>query len=216
MQKELWGEVQAGSVEGVRFILGDRNFHPALRGENCTGNSICNLMSHVAMDNSKVEIVKMLQQAGAPIDEQYGGTGDTPIIRALHAGHIEIAEYLAEQGIDPLKTNRFGVAAFIVASGEGSAKLLDRMVKSGAPVNFRQKLPDILTHDQGRIISGVTPLMVAAASGRMDLVEALLKNGADPSLTDELGRTVRDSVVVGKNPGIEARLIELIKLNSPK
>lgn len=211
-QNQLWRAVNNSDTETVRSLLADKEFHPRLAGKGCGPNAICDLISYAAMaKKGDVEIVHMLHQAGSPIDLPDGSSGDTPIIRAMLSGHIDIAEYLAKAGIDPMKVNRFGVSAFVVASGVGSSAILDAMIKSGAPVNFRQKLPDMMAKEGREVIDGVTPLMVAAFSGEIDLIESLLKNGADPSLVDQKGRNAYSYAIFGKNPTIEPKMRELSK-----
>lgn len=209
-QEALLKAVQEKDIQTIKSFLDDKDFRPAFRGQNCDQNTICNLISYAAQ-NGSLDIVKALHEAGSPIDEQDGGSGDTPIIRALLSGNIGVAEYLAESGADPFKTNRFGIPAFIVASGEGSPHLLELMIKAGAPVNFRQIMPDMVNGVHGKVVGGVTPLMIAAASARLDLAQTLLNHGADASLKDEAGYDVFAYAKISNDAAIETRLMEMIK-----
>ncbi|MDD3370985.1 MAG: ankyrin repeat domain-containing protein [Alphaproteobacteria bacterium] len=215
-QEKLWSAIRQGDSDTAKALLNDKTFRPQLKANNCTADSICNLISHAVQESDDVEIIQMLEKAGASLDEQDGGSGDPPIMRAILAKHNKVAEYLATRGISPLKKNNFGIPSFIVACGEGTPALLESMIKAGAPVNMRQKLPDLSENGNHDPVDGITPLMVAAASGRPDLFETLLKNGADPALTDALERTVFDYAKLGASPTIAPKLSELIKSYTEK
>ena len=62
---------------------------------------------------------------------------------------------------------------------------------------------------RGEFVSYFTPLMMAAHMGRLDLIEALLKHGADPKLKESKGRNLINYIRVGKNPDIEEAAISL-------
>lgn len=209
LQTELWAAVHKGDLQTVEKILGKDGFIPQLKGTDCGHHEICNLISYAAENQKSVEIVKRLVEAGAEIDENDGGTGDTPIQRALLASNLEIAEYLAAQGAVPLKENRFGVPAFIFAAGLGSPKLLNLMIENGAPVDLQWRMPDLVSGKKGVYVEGMTPLMIASFHGRLDLIEELLKSGADPLIRDYKGRNFIGYIKAGKKSDIQTEAITL-------
>ncbi len=222
-QGQFMQAVIDGDAAKVKSMLADKSFHPALRGANCDSNTICNLISYAVDEKGSVEVVQMLKEAGSPVDEPDGGTGDTPLMRALFAGRTDIAVYLAAHGANPLTTNRFGVPEFIVAAGEGSSQLLEVMIylTAATTVNMRQTMPDMLAGEaaiekhQVAEVRGVTPLMLAAYYGRDDLIKTLLAHGADPALADEKGRRIYDYISAGKKPEIADAVRALVN-NQPK
>lgn len=74
------------------------------------------------------------------------------------------------------------------AESEEAAHVMMAIVVDDA-TGLRRLLKAGWVPDQPRISGGLTPLMLACALDRVDLVNLLLKNGADPDLVDENGRT---------------------------
>ncbi|MCS5612952.1 MAG: ankyrin repeat domain-containing protein [Candidatus Poribacteria bacterium] len=68
------------------------------------------------------------------------------------------------------------------AAGEGNIEAVKQHIAAGTDVDAK------LAHDPG----GITPLIVAAASGHKELAELLIANGADVNATDDGGKTPLD------------------------
>jgi len=68
------------------------------------------------------------------------------------------------------------------AAGEGNIEAVKQHIAAGTDVDAK------LAHDPG----GITPLIVAAASGHKELAELLIANGADVNATDDVGKTPLD------------------------
>jgi len=64
---------------------------------------------------------------------------------------------------------------------------------------------------EARLPEGLTPLMVAAACGREDLVEALLQQGADPARRDPGGRSAAAYARAAGHPHLAERLDTVIE-----
>lgn len=76
---------------------------------------------------------------------------------------------------------------------------MSRFIKQGADVNARHKL-------------GWTPLLVATVNEHYDIVEILLKSGADPNLGDNFINSSRTAHEQGLHP-IEGTILQFWILN---
>jgi len=63
------------------------------------------------------------------------------------------------------------------------------LLDAGAPIDPEDK-------------NGMTPLMFAARSGRIDMVRLLLERGADPGKTDFTGRDALGWAEEGRSPAV--------------
>src|SRR5688500_10159108 len=111
--------------------------------------------------------------------------GATPFLRAAQSGDVVLLKLLLEHGADPSIPTFGNVTPLMVASGIGwvegvtyewSPKTTSEAVKLlldlGADVNAQDAL------------DGRTALMGAAHKGRNDVVELLVKHGADLGMRD--------------------------------
>uniref|UniRef100_A0ABD2XP94 RNase H type-1 domain-containing protein n=1 Tax=Trichogramma kaykai TaxID=54128 RepID=A0ABD2XP94_9HYME len=106
--------------------------------------------------------------------------GRTPLLRALENEDEELSEWLLRRGSDPTATNRDGCTPLILIC----QNKYDRLAEILFEVN--DDIP------QTRLINvrdkwGNTPLHHAAFSGNEQLVESLLRRGADPNASDAWG-----------------------------
>lgn len=111
--------------------------------------------------------------------------GATPFLRASQSGDIVLLKLLLEHGADPKVNTDYGVTPLMVASGIGwvegvtyewspqqTLETVKMLLDLGADVNAQDNL------------DGRTALMGAAHKGRNDVVDLLVKHGADLSLRD--------------------------------
>ncbi|MCE9507458.1 MAG: ankyrin repeat domain-containing protein [Alphaproteobacteria bacterium] len=123
--------------------------------------------------------------------------GQTALGAVARNHHTAIGELLLDAKADPNKPALFGESPFLTCVAfsfhyPDDYRLLDRMLKTGANVNFQQqawakggfKQPETLT----------TALMETASLQDEKLCDYLLKNGANPLLKDAEGKTARDHV----------------------
>jgi ankyrin repeat protein len=120
--------------------------------------------------------------------------GATPFLRAAQSGDIVLMKLLLERGADPSIPTDHNVTALMVASGigwvegvtyewspEATYDTVKLLLELGANVNAQDTL------------DGRTALMGAAHKGRNDVIELLVKHGADLGIRD-IGS--RDSIHV--------------------
>lgn len=126
-------------------------------------------------------VIKYLVEKGAAVDKA-NFQGLTPLmVAAIRNPRVRIIRALLKSGADPRLTDMTGSTALILAARSNpSAAVLAALVEAA---------PDILNWSNA---SGITALMAAAENGRAEMVELLLKKGADPQLKDISGRRAFD------------------------
>jgi ankyrin repeat protein len=159
-----------------------------------------------AARQGSIESARLLLAGGADVNQQteYGWT---PLLAAIHNRYYRLALFLLESGADPKLSNKGGWSPLYLATDnrniEGGdyptrnadldhLELIDALLARGADVNTRMRSSTetrtIFTH-QWLHEEGATPLLRAAQSGDLTLVEKYLEHGADPNLATDDGTT---------------------------
>jgi ankyrin repeat protein len=156
--------------------------------------------------------VQALLLAGADVNESTPEYGSSLVLAAVN-GHYEVALYLLEMGADPNMTDGYGIAPIHWAIQEGisflygqphrtdrfwlipnSKPLVQALLDKGVNPNVRMQ-KDIPPYDFHRFarttnndipqvrLGGATPILLAAASGDMEIFNMLLDAKADPLLS---------------------------------
>src|SRR5215475_10463057 len=165
---------------------------------------------HGAGDNSMTKAVKSrdlaavrkLIEAHSDVNES-SGDASTPVLWAVHNSDLEIAKVLIAAGAKPDVANHYGVTPLMEASRTGNAVMIDLLIKAGADpkrthtegettlmaASRAGSVPAVrLLLDHGLDVNAAdsfqheTALMWASAEGHLDVVEALLKAGANPNI----------------------------------
>lgn len=124
--------------------------------------------------------VKKHLKAGADVNEK-SEHGESVLAQALRLRCDEaILELLVEAGADLFDADEEGVSVFDAAITYNNPEMVRRIIDAGVNVN------------ETRRASGFTPLMAAVCYNRRDIVELLLRHGADRTLRDRLGLTGAD------------------------
>jgi ankyrin repeat protein len=90
-------------------------------------------------------------------------------------------------------------AQYLLAAAEGGARESCRaLLDMGVAIDTRGSF-------------GATPLMVAAGSGSVEVVELLLDRGADRTLKDDAGKTALDYLSSAEAKGVSADRIEALR-----
>ncbi|TWT79953.1 Ankyrin repeats (3 copies) [Planctomycetes bacterium CA13] len=128
-----------------------------------------------ALDGN-MQIVKLALDSGSDPDAK-DAQGHTAMHYAAFNGHTKVVEFLLGKGVD-----------VNVVDGEGKTPLIHA---SSGP--FNETVVFLLDHkakiDHADATEGFTALMMAAAEGQLEVVETLLKRGADPTTVDVDGET---------------------------
>ena len=131
----------------------------------------------------RADLVELFLRRGiSPADRDWTGRGLDALFLARENGHDDCVKLLLES--DPSLEDRtygdgpVGIpanrSALHDAAEQGDVSLLNRLLHDGVAVDLR-------TSGDGR---SLTPLHLAAANGRAEVVQVLLDAGADPSLWD--------------------------------
>lgn len=150
-----------GHYECAQYLL--------LRGADVNAQGQNQYPLHVAAQQGRSKIVKLLLAYKAPINNQIT-TGDTPLITALVFGHQRTALLLIRKGADITIKNIDGATAVHAAAQMGCDKVLKVLLENGAAINE-------LT------LKGATPLMLACFYDKPDCVKALLGRGEPADIT---------------------------------
>ncbi len=129
---------------------------------------------HAAASRNHTEIIRVLLDAGCPVDVMDDSGFTPPLLNAAGPRNTETISRLLTAGADP-NVREFGLlrSPLSCAADYGNAEVVQLLIDAGARID--EKPP-----------RGVTALMTAAeSSDGMETVRVLLQAGADPRITDD-------------------------------
>ncbi|MGO3573607.1 MAG: ankyrin repeat domain-containing protein [Pseudolactococcus laudensis] len=139
----------------------------------------------IAVHNNQVAIAKLLIDAGANVNQQ-DTIQDSPYLYAGAEGRTEILSYILTHATpDQTVNNRYGGNALIPAAEKGHLENVKRLLADKrVAINYQNKF-------------GYTALIEAVglrdgSQVYQDIVAELLRNGANPNIRDNSGRTALD------------------------
>ena len=105
----------------------------------------------------------------------------TPLMTAAFYGRPEMARILIDKHADINALDQVQKTAMVYAAGTGQAEIVSMLLKTGpaSGITVNTRYPN-----------GLTALMWAGGAGHLATVQALLAQGADPTLVDNRGKTV--------------------------
>jgi ankyrin repeat protein len=143
-----------------------------------------------------VEIVRALLSEGAD-PNLADGEGQTPLLVAAE-NQPESVRLLIESGADVNHLDDFGVGALTIAEASGSAEIVALLRGAGAKSNPSDRLHDAIAKGdmeavrrliaEGADVNGLdtefyeTPLMTAIRHRRLEILELLVRSGANPAV----------------------------------
>jgi ankyrin repeat protein len=154
--------VKSGDLAGVRKLIVEHADVNAPSGDASTP-----LLW--AVHKSDIEMARVLLAAGAKPDVP-NNYGVTPLLEASRAGDAGMMELLLKAGADPRRTHPEGETTLMSVSRAGSLPAVRLLLEHGVDVNAT----DSFQHE--------TALMWASAEGHLDVVDTLLKAGANPNV----------------------------------
>ncbi|CAB0039290.1 unnamed protein product [Trichogramma brassicae] len=157
----------------------------------------------VACEFGLVGFVKKFLDCGVDPDLQLTKESRVPLVAALDASHRNVAELLLRHGADPNKADTNGLTPLHVISckRDNYVSIATLLFETSGERHRRVQI-------DAQDVDGKTPLHFAIHYGNANLVEFLLRRGADLNLADEDGRTYLHYVCAKDNDEIDmARLI---------
>ena len=127
--------------------------------------------------------------------DAFSPDGHTPLGLACFFGATAAVRALLRRGADAriAANNQMRVQPLHAAVAGRHADAVALLLEKGVDVNARQQ-------------AGYTPLMGAAAAGREDILELLMRHGANPALVSEEGKTAASIAREHKFDAIAERL----------
>ena len=122
-----------------------------------------------AVKKDESVVVQGLLQDGARVNDTLA-SGATPLDAAASEGAVKVVRVLLNAGADPNRIGRDGTSSLEDACLKGFYSIAEMLLDNGALVN------------QINGGSGRTALYAAASFGKSDIVNLLLKRGADPNI----------------------------------
>lgn len=119
----------------------------------------------LASENSSVEVVDRLLEAGADVDVR-GGVDETALMLACRRGDIKIVERLIQSDAEIDLRERNGNTALMWAAAAGHADVVKKLIDAGADVGLSLK-------------SDFTAFLFAVREGHIAAAEVFLENGVD-------------------------------------
>jgi uncharacterized protein len=158
-----------------------------------------------ALKSNNKQLPITLIKAGA--DTDYVAPDNTSVVQmAMYHQHYATAQYLVERNADLHAYDRNGLTLLHIAVKERQAELVDLLLKKGADVNALSAESQVKWRFESNFKTGVyippinTPLLLAAELGDVELMQMLVKSGADLSIRNPKGNNVVLAAAQSTNP----------------
>jgi len=172
VQAGILDMANSGDAQGINHLL---KLDINLNQTDSDGQSAL----HIASAAGNGEIVSILLIRGANIDP-VNNSGETPLLLAVKGGNNDIVDILASAGADISIQDNYGNSPALQAL-QSSPSMMKALLNSS---NVNQP-----------VIRNSTILHEASRKGLMDLLPAILSEGADINLADSEGMTALDAAL---------------------
>jgi ankyrin repeat protein len=133
-----------------------------------------------------LEIIKILLDAGADVNEKTVKYGSTPLLLAANNGHLSIVRELIRRGANVNALSKSGLTAIVYAAGNGHLDIVKELIAAGAIVDdevFKEAI------DGGQVVVlkylmtlGQLPedaVLTAVNNNQANIIRTLAKAGAN-------------------------------------
>lgn len=183
-----------------------------------------------ATENGNINDVKSLLENNANPNTP-SSDGSFPLNVATVMQNAELVELLLDRGANPNMTNKHGVSPLIFAAGKTNLEILNNLIKHGAKIDHKSELgiTPLMTAVSSNNLEmvkelvakgadiniietqyGTTPILQAAVKKYYGIVEFLMRSGADRSIPDYKGITLRQQALNTN----DNRLLDISRFNS--
>ena len=133
-----------------------------------------------------VDGVKLLLEHGADPNATESSKGQTALMWAVAQKHADVAQVLIEHGANVHLRSKSGFTPLLFAARIGDIESAQVLLAAGEKVNESMpvKGPARAEGTEEQKTAGITPLLMASASGQEAFSIFLLENGADPNVWD--------------------------------
>lgn len=178
----------------------------------------------LAAGEGRLDLTCCLVEHGADVDAQYDA-GNTALIEASANGHLDVVKYLVEKGADVHIREAECESPLEWAAGHGHLDVVTFLIEQGAKINTaltgacewgqavgvaKYLIAQGADLEAPGASEGFTPLVAAAYQGHIDVIDILVKAGANihvdddaplewAALFDQLG-SVCSLLAAGANP----------------
>ncbi|PFX13327.1 putative ankyrin repeat protein [Stylophora pistillata] len=129
---------------------------------------------HFASQGGNVTVIETIMSDGLNIDSR-DGDGNTPLLLAAANGKVEAVNHLLVKKANPFVKGQFGRNSLHFASQGGNVTVIETIMSDGLNIDSRDG-------------DGNTPLLLAAANGKVEAVNHLLVKKANPFVKGQFGR----------------------------
>ena len=179
----------------------------------------------LAAVNGSAALLERLVRAGADVNAPLTPTGDTPLMMAARTGKTDAIRVLLEAGAQVNAQESWGgTTPLLWAVSEGHSDAATLLIDAGADVNARSHY---VAAANGRGFEGrtpvggrteakpeefasgwLTPLMLAAREGHLELTRILLRSGADINAGAGDGKTALSIAIFNGNYTLASLLVD--------
>ena len=201
------GQALAGSYEDF-FVAVKRN-DPSTMEELAARGFDLNTLSpqgrtalHLALMEPALKVAGFLARHPDVNVNALTPQDESALMLSVLKGHTELARVLIARDADVNKTGWAPLHYAASYSGPRATEQVELLLEHHAYIDAESP-------------NGTTPLMMAAQYGVQEVVDLLLKEGADPLLTNQLKLTALDFAVRGKRPSAIEAMTAAIKARRP-
>lgn len=165
--------------------------------------------------------VNTLLEHNATVDARNENNATATMV-AARMGHLGLVQILLRAGADVNVVDQEGNGLVEYAAGAGRKEITEYLVTLNAkvrhPLHVAAGLGELSTVktllEEKREIDeqdgwGATPLLFAASAGKPEVLRFLLKNDADPSISDNMGLTLVHAAVISRDAGVLQQVLDL-------